>query len=43
MIIGRDVGEAVAQGKSIFEIDPEGQAAQDVRALLDELLQEHAP
>jgi chromosome partitioning protein len=35
--------EAVAQGQSIFESDPGGPAAQEVRALLDELLQEHAP
>jgi chromosome partitioning protein len=31
--------EAVAQGKSIFEIDPNGPAALEVLALLDELLE----
>ncbi len=45
--IGRDVGEAlaeaVAQGKSIFEIDPNGPAALEMLAVLDELLQEYAP
>ena len=35
--------EAVAQGKSIFEIDPNGPAALEMLAVLDELLQEHAP
>ena len=35
--------EAVAQGKSIFEIDPTGPAALEVLAVLDELLLEHAP
>ena len=35
--------EAVAQGKSIFEIYPNGPAALEVLAVLDELLQEHAP
>lgn len=34
--------EAVAQGKSIFEIDPNGPAALEMLAVLDELLQEHA-
>lgn len=31
--------EVVAQGKSIFEIDPEGLAAKEVQAMLDELLE----
>lgn len=35
--------EAVAQGKSIFEIDPNGPAALEMLAVLDELLQEHSP
>ena len=35
--------EAVAQGKSIFEIDTNGPAALEMLAVLDELLQEHAP
>lgn len=34
--------EAVAQGKSIFEIDQEGLAAKEVQAVLDELMKEHA-
>jgi chromosome partitioning protein len=34
--------EAVAQGKSIFEIDPNGPAALEVLAVLDELLKEFA-
>ena len=33
--------EAVAQGKSIFEIDQEGMAAKEVQAVLDELLKEY--
>jgi chromosome partitioning protein len=35
--------EAVAQGKSIFEIDPNGPAALEMLAVLDEIMQEHAP
>ena len=35
--------EAVTQGKSIFEIDPNGPAALEMLAVLEELLQEHAP
>jgi chromosome partitioning protein len=34
--------EAVAQGKSIFEIDQEGLAAKEVQAVLDELMKEYA-
>jgi chromosome partitioning protein len=34
--------EAVAKGQSIFEIDPDGPAALEVQAVLDELLQEYA-
>lgn len=34
---------AVAQGKSVFEIAPDGMVvAKEVQAMLDELLQEHA-
>lgn len=33
--------EAVAQGKSIFEIDQVGLAAKEVQAVLDELMKEH--
>jgi chromosome partitioning protein len=34
--------EAVAQGKSVFEIDQEGLAAKEVQAVLDELMKEYA-
>lgn len=34
--------EAVTQGKSIFETDPDGQAAQEVQAVLDEIMKEYA-
>ncbi len=34
--------EAVAQGKSVFEIDQEGQAAKEVQAVLDELMEVYA-
>jgi chromosome partitioning protein len=34
--------EAVAQGKSVFEIDQEGLAAKEVQAVLDELMEVYA-
>jgi chromosome partitioning protein len=34
--------EAVAQGKSVFEVDQEGQAAKEVQAVLDELMEVYA-
>jgi len=34
--------EAVAQGKSVFEVDQEGQAAKEVQAVLDELIEVYA-